>query len=92
MSTVEGETGSVNAVRSNPILLWDVNPSEVDLLGFDAVVAPMVAAVSMSDLDPLTIGIHGPWGGGKSTILLVSRDKCPLLKAPSRCVGHPTTR
>jgi hypothetical protein len=69
MSAETGETGSVNAEPSNPILLWDDNPSEVDLLGFDAVVAPIVAAVSMPDLDPLTIGIHGPWGGGKSTIL-----------------------
>jgi hypothetical protein len=52
-----------------PLFLWDDNPSAVDLLGFDAVVAPVLAAVRMPDLDPLTIGIHGPWGGGKSTIL-----------------------
>jgi predicted KAP-like P-loop ATPase len=51
------------------IALWDDNPSTIDLLGFDAVVAPVLAAVRMPDLDPLTIGIHGPWGGGKSTIL-----------------------
>jgi hypothetical protein len=49
--------------------LWDDNPSTVDLLGFDAVVAPVRAAISRPDLDPLTIGIHGPWGGGKSTVL-----------------------
>lgn len=49
--------------------LWDDNPSAIDLLGFDAVVAPVLAAIKMPDLDPLTIGIHGPWGGGKSTVL-----------------------
>src|SRR4051812_11461910 len=49
--------------------LWDDNPSEVDLLGFDALVAPIVDAVRSKDLDPLTIGIHARWGGGKSTIL-----------------------
>lgn len=52
-----------------PVVLWDDNPSTVDLLGFDAVVAPVLAAVDMPELDPLTIGIHSPWGGGKSTIL-----------------------
>lgn len=51
------------------LALWDDNPSEVDLLGFDAVVAPILRALDAPDLDPLTVGIHGPWGGGKSTIL-----------------------
>lgn len=49
--------------------LWDDNPSEVDLLGFDAVVAPCVDAILTEDLDPLTIGVHARWGGGKSTVL-----------------------
>lgn len=55
--------------------LWDDNPSDVDLLGFDAVVAPVLAALDAEDLDPLTIGIHGPWGGGKSTILSLLEEK-----------------
>ena len=53
----------------NHVLLWDDNPSDVDLLGFDAVVAPVLAALNAPNLDPLTIGIHGPWGSGKSTLL-----------------------
>lgn len=52
-----------------PIQLWDDNPSTVDLLGFDAVVQPVLAALEQSDLDPLTISVQSPWGGGKSTIL-----------------------
>jgi hypothetical protein len=51
------------------IALWDDNPSSIDLLGFDAVVAPVLEAVNSPNLDPVTIGIHGPWGLGKSTIL-----------------------
>lgn len=55
--------------------LWDDNPSEDDLLGFDAVVAPIVDAILSMDLDPLTIGVHAKWGGGKSTVLnLVSAE------------------
>lgn len=32
--------------------LWDDNPSAIDLLGFDAVVAPVLAAIATPDLDP----------------------------------------
>jgi hypothetical protein len=51
------------------VTLWDDNPSAVDLLGFGAVVAPVLLAIGAPQLDPVTIGIHAPWGGGKSTIL-----------------------
>ena len=51
------------------INLWDDNPSELDFLGFDAVVVPVMQAIHTAELDPVTIGIHAPWGGGKSTVL-----------------------
>lgn len=51
------------------VVLWDDNPATLDLLGFDAVVAPVISALHQADLDPITIGIHAPWGGGKSSIL-----------------------
>lgn len=51
------------------IILWDDNPSELDFLGFDAVVVPVMQAIQTPELDPVTIGIHAPWGGGKSTVL-----------------------
>jgi len=55
---------------NEPMLrLWDDNPSLFDLLGFDAVVDPIVAAVGAPNIDPLAIGVHSPWGGGKSTVL-----------------------
>lgn len=49
--------------------LWDDNPSVIDLLGFDAVVEPILEAIGTADVDPLAIGVHSPWGGGKSTVL-----------------------
>jgi hypothetical protein len=55
--------------------LWDDNPAEVDLLGFDAVVAPIVDAIVSEGLDPLTIGVHAKWGGGKSTVLNLIRSE-----------------
>ena len=55
--------------ESTALKLWDDNPSLVDLLGFDAVVDPIVEATGTADVDPLAIGVHSPWGGGKSTVL-----------------------
>lgn len=51
------------------IALWDDNPSLVDLLGFDALATPVMKALTSQHLDPVTVGIHGPWGSGKSTVL-----------------------
>lgn len=51
------------------IRLWDDNPSSLDLLGFDAVVDPIVAAVREQKVHPLTLSVQSPWGGGKSTVL-----------------------
>jgi KAP family P-loop domain len=60
--------------------LTDDNPADVDLLGFDAIVTAISQALRQANLDPITIGIHAPWGGGKSTILgLLERE----LKSPT---------
>jgi hypothetical protein len=55
----------------NPLALrlWDDNPTDLDMLGFDAVVETVVAAVCSADFDPVTVAIQSSWGGGKSTAL-----------------------
>lgn len=57
------------AISPPKIRLWDDNPSTLDLLGFDAVVDPIVAAVREHKIHPLTLSVQSPWGGGKSTVL-----------------------
>lgn len=74
---VTGLWDNGQVVGMTDFLLWDDNPSEVDLLGFDAVVAPVVKAIATDSLDPVTIGIHGPWGSGKSTVLRLIEDSIP---------------
>ena len=61
--------------REARLRLWDDNPTSTDLLGFDAVVAPILEALRTADLDPLTVGVHSPWGGGKSTVLRLLHDE-----------------
>lgn len=59
-------TTSLNPAK---MALWDDNPSLINLLGFDSVVAAVEGALAVENLDPLTIGVHAPWGGGKTSVL-----------------------
>lgn len=64
-------------VVENPfgIPLRDDNPSAVDLIGLDEVVAAVASTATRPDLDPITLGIHAPWGGGKTTVLELLRER-----------------
>jgi len=55
--------------------LRDDNPSSVDLLGFDDIVAAVESTITRQDLDPITVGINAPWGGGKTTVLRLLERK-----------------
>ena len=67
-------------MSNKPVRLWSDEPSPVDLLAFGAVAETAVEAVLDDALDPIALGISGPWGSGKSTVLkliqaeLASRD------------------
>jgi len=61
--------------------LFDDNPAEEDLLGFDTVADVVTRVVTSGGLDPVTVGIHSAWGGGKSTAL-------NLIDARLAKVGH----
>lgn len=54
--------------------LFDDNPAVEDLLGFDAIADVVARIVGSGDLDPVTVGIHSAWGGGKSTALNLIAD------------------
>lgn len=49
--------------------LWDDNPTVTDLLGIDTVVDAVAAALRSPALDPVTVALQSPWGGGKSSAL-----------------------
>jgi KAP family P-loop domain len=65
----------VSADLVSPTPLWSDNPAVVDLLGFADIAAPALEALARESLDPVTVGIVGWWGSGKSTILgLLDRE------------------
>lgn len=59
--------------------LFDDNPAVEDLLGVDAIADVVARIVGSGGLDPVTVGIHSAWGGGKSTALnLIAKDLSAL--------------
>jgi hypothetical protein len=54
---------------TSEVRLWDDNPTLTDLLGFDSVVDAVITALRSPYLDPVTIALQSPWGGGKSSAL-----------------------
>ena len=66
-----GPTSSAHGSMS----LRDDNPSPVDLLGFQDVVDVVEEIVLRRDLDPVTVGVNAPWGGGKTTVLHLLKQR-----------------
>jgi hypothetical protein len=60
---------SDNGVAAVAMPLRDDNPSDIDLLGFEDMVDVLEEIVTRADLDPVTVGVNAPWGGGKTTVL-----------------------
>jgi hypothetical protein len=54
---------------SGDFALWPDDPSDTDLLSFDAVAATVTEALLDDNLDPVALGVSGHWGSGKTTVL-----------------------
>lgn len=58
--------------------MWPDNETDVDLLGFDYLVDGLVVALTEPRLLPLTVGVLGDWGSGKSSLMGLA---CAALQA-----------
>ncbi len=72
--------------------MWADNETELDLLGFEYLVDGLVVALTQPRLLPLTIGVLGDWGSGKSSLMRITareiaREHPP--NAPSAGEGTP---
>jgi hypothetical protein len=54
---------------SSPIHVWQDNETDVDLLGFHVHADLIRSVVTDPKVLPVTVGVFGDWGGGKSSIM-----------------------
>ncbi|WP_207516089.1 Qat anti-phage system ATPase QatA [Longitalea luteola] len=55
--------------------MWNDKETDIDLLGHDKIALTILDIIEDQNLRPLTIGIYGDWGVGKSSILSILQDK-----------------
>lgn len=73
----EAKESTTIQAKSYPLFLDE--PTDIDLLSFDAVASTVVDAVRDPRLDPIALGLSGSWGSGKTSVLrLIGRQ----LRAP----------
>src|SRR3954464_6660338 len=52
--------------------MWDDNETGADLLGFDYLAAALVEVLTEPRLLPVTVGVFGDWGSGKSSLMKIA--------------------
>ena len=67
--------------------MWLDNASNIDLLFYSPYADTIVNFARTSELTPLTIGLYGSWGAGKSSLLQLIEAKIKSQDAKIACVS-----
>lgn len=73
--------------------MWADNEADLDLLGFDYLVDGLVVALTEPRLLPLTVGVLGDWGSGKSSLArLAARGLDEITRESEEAAESETQR
>lgn len=64
--------------------MWSDRDTDQDFLGYTSYVSVLAETCTMKDLAPLTLGIFGPWGSGKTSLMRMLQakvDATPAVKS-----------
>lgn len=68
--------------------MWNDKETDIDFLGYDKIADTILEIVKDNHLRPLTIGVYGDWGVGKSSILSLLSKKVKGLEEDERKKIH----
>ena len=75
--------------------MWPDNETDLDLLNFDGVAATVAELVVQASGRPVSIGISGAWGVGKSSMIKLTKvafDRHQPKEGPSNTSSLSSTR
>jgi predicted KAP-like P-loop ATPase len=75
-------------INVNKSVFINDNEAETDLLHYEAIARTILRLVDGSGNKPISIGVHGDWGAGKSTVLRLIEEEVKF-KAKSIPSGTP---
>ena len=55
--------------------VWHDNETSTDLLGFDYLSSALIEVLTEPRLLPVTVGVFGDWGSGKSSLMRITSDE-----------------
>lgn len=55
--------------------MWPDNETDIDLLGFEFLVDELEVLLTQERLLPVTVGVSGDWGSGKSSLMQMARER-----------------
>ena len=66
--------------------MWSDNETSVDLLGFQVHSDLIRAVVSDTSILPVTVGIFGDWGSGKSSVMKILQQDLENSQEDIACI------
>jgi hypothetical protein len=69
----------VYAFQEDPSV-WADNETTNDLLGFDHLVDALELVLTDPKMLPVTVGVAGDWGSGKTSLMRMAQDRLSILE------------
>src|ERR1700761_5060831 len=66
-------SGSRGASEGRAEMFLNDQETEIDLLNYEAIAKTVIKLIRANTKTPVTIGVHGDWGAGKSSVLRMTK-------------------